>query len=66
MAPFAAVLIERYGLKRVILSAFDPFSCGLLLALAMSQIVGIGRGTTALVMAAIVSTRWSRSGAGWC
>jgi MFS family permease len=55
MAPFAAALIERYGLKRVILSALTLISCGLLLALA---IVGIGTGTTALVMAAIVSTRW--------
>ena len=68
MAPFAAALIERYGLKRVILSALVLISCGLLLALAMSQIwhlvllwgivVGIGTGMTALVMAAIVSTRW--------
>src|ERR1700739_3669717 len=58
MAPFAAALIERYGLKRVILSALTLISCGLLLALAMSQIVGIRTGTTALVMAAIVSTRW--------
>src|SRR3984885_4713945 len=43
MAPFAASLIERYGLKRVILSALMLIACGLLLALAM---------------AAIVSTRW--------
>ncbi len=68
MAPFAAALIESYGLKRVILSALATIACGLLLALGMTQlwqlvalwgvIVGLGTGMTALVMAAIVSTRW--------
>jgi len=68
MAPFAAALIESYGLRRVILSALSLISVGLLLALAMTQIwhlvllwgivVGIGTGMTALVMSAIVSTRW--------
>src|SRR6204780_4591901 len=68
MAPFAASLIERYGLKGGLLSALVLIACGLLLALGMSQIwhlvllwgivVGIGTGMTALVMAAIVSTRW--------
>lgn len=68
MAPFAAALIERYGLKRVILSALLIIACGLLLTLAMRElwqlvfllgvVVGLGTGMTALVMSAIVSTRW--------
>ena len=68
MAPFAAALIERYGLKRIILSALLLIACGLLLALAMNKfwqmvvlwgfVVGFGTGMTALVMSAIVATRW--------
>ena len=68
MAPFAAALIERYGLKRVILSALSIIVAGMLLTLAMTQVwqmfvlwgivVGLGTGMTALVMSAIVATRW--------
>ncbi len=68
MAPFAAALIERYGLKRVILSAIVLISTGLVAAMFMTKLwhlvalwgvlVGLGTGMTALVMAAIVSTRW--------
>ena len=68
IAPFAAALIERYGLKRVILSAIAMIAVGLTGALFMTSlwqlfvlwgvVVGVGTGLTALVMAAIVSTRW--------
>ncbi len=68
MAPFAASLIDRYGLRRAILSAVALIGVGLLLALKMTQIwhlvllwgivVGLGTGLTALVMSAIVATRW--------
>ncbi len=68
MAPFAAALIERYGLKRVILSALSVIAAGMLLTLVMTQVwhlfllwgivVGLGTGMTALVMSAIVATRW--------
>ncbi len=68
IAPFAAALIERYGLKRVILSAIAMIGVGLIGALFMTSlwqlfvlwgvVVGVGTGLTALVMAAIVSTRW--------
>jgi sugar phosphate permease len=68
MAPFAAALIDRYGLRRVILSAVFLIRGGLLLALRMGQVwrlvllwgivVGLGAGLTALVMSAIVATRW--------
>jgi MFS family permease len=68
MAPFAAALIERFGLKRILLSALAMIAAGLVGALFMTQmwqlvlllgvIVGIGTGMTAMVMGAIVSTRW--------
>ncbi len=68
MAPFAALLIDRYGLRRVILSAVFLIATGLLLALEMSEVwhlallwgvvVGLGTGLTALVMSAMVATRW--------
>ncbi|HYA73284.1 MAG TPA: MFS transporter [Roseiarcus sp.] len=68
MAPFAASLIDRYGLRRVILSAVFLIAAGLLLALKMNQVwhlvllwgvvVGLGTGLTALVTSAIVATRW--------
>ncbi len=68
MAPFSAALIERYGLQRVILSAITMILVGILTALVMQQvwhlvvawgfIIGIGSGMTAIVMGAIVSTRW--------
>jgi sugar phosphate permease len=68
MAPFAAALIERYGLRRVILSAIAMIMIGLIATMFMTKlwhlvalwgvVVGLGTGLTALVMAAIVSTRW--------
>ncbi len=68
MAPFAAALIERYGLRRVILSALVMIAAGLIGALFMTRlwhlvllwgvVVGLGTGLTAMVMGAIVSTRW--------
>jgi sugar phosphate permease len=68
MAPFAAALIERYGVRRVVIIAIAMIVTGLLLALVMTKawhlivlwgiIVGIGTGMTALVLSAIISTRW--------
>jgi sugar phosphate permease len=68
MAPFAAALIERYGVRRVVLAAIGLIVTGLLLALGMSRpwhlvllwgfVVGVGTGMTALVLSAIVSARW--------
>ncbi len=68
MAPFAAALIERYGVRRVVLAAIALIVAGLLLALVMNRawhlvalwgfVVGVGTGLTALVLSAIVSTRW--------
>jgi len=68
IAPFAAALIERYGLKRIILGAIAMIVAGLIGALFMTRlwqlvllwgvVVGVGTGVTAMVMGAIVSTRW--------
>jgi predicted MFS family arabinose efflux permease len=68
MAPFAAALMERFGVRNVVLLAIGLISSGLLLALTMTSIwqlflywgaiVGVGTGLTAAVFSAIVSTRW--------
>jgi sugar phosphate permease len=68
MAPVAAALIESYGVQRVVIAAICFIVSGLLLALTMTQVwhlvvlwgivVGIGTGMTALVLGAIIATRW--------
>jgi sugar phosphate permease len=68
MGPFAAALIERYGVRNIVLSAVLLIVIGLLSALMMTElwqlvvlwgvVVGIGTGMTALVLGAIVSNRW--------
>jgi sugar phosphate permease len=68
MAPIAAALIETYGVQRVVIAAIGLIVSGLLLALTMTQVwhlvvlwgfvVGIGTGMTALVLSAIIATRW--------
>ncbi|MEH2469697.1 MFS family permease [Nitrobacteraceae bacterium AZCC 2161] len=68
MAPFAAALMNRYGLRNVTLSALLVVVSSLLLSLAMTKVwqlmllwgvaVGIGTGMTALVLGATVAARW--------
>jgi sugar phosphate permease len=68
MGPFAAALIERYGVRNVVLTAVALITVGLLGATVMTElwqlvmlwgiVVGIGTGLTALVLGAIVSSRW--------
>jgi sugar phosphate permease len=68
MGPFSAALIERYGVRNVVLIAVALITTGLLGASVMTQlwqlvmlwgiVVGIGTGLTALVLGAIVSSRW--------
>ena len=68
MGPFAAAFINRYGVRKVTLSALCLIALGLALSLGMTEIwqlvllwgviVGLGTGLTALVLAATVSTRW--------
>jgi sugar phosphate permease len=68
MAPVAAALIESYGVRRIVIAAITLIVSGLLLALVMTHVwhlvllwgivVGIGTGMTALVLGAIIATRW--------
>src|SRR4051794_19223909 len=68
MGPFAAALMNRYGVRRISLAALGLIATGLLLSVAMDRIwqlillwgvvVGLGTGLTALVLGATVATRW--------
>src|SRR6202166_4009490 len=68
MAPFAAALLNRYGLRNVTLSALLVVVSGLVASLAMTKVwhlmllwgvvIGIGTGMTALVLGATVAARW--------
>src|ERR1700761_5189088 len=68
MAPFAAALMNRYGLRNVTLSALLTVVSALVLSLAMTKVwqlillwgvvVGIGTGMTALVLGATIAARW--------
>ncbi|WP_213774914.1 MFS transporter [Bradyrhizobium sp. dw_78] len=68
MAPFAAALMNRYGLRNVTLSALVIVVLALVLSLGMTEVwqlillwgivVGIGTGMTALVLGATVAARW--------
>lgn len=68
IAPFAAALMLRFGLKRVVALALALIVSGLGLSMIMTQMwqlvlfwgvfVGIGAGMTAIVLGATVATRW--------
>src|SRR6202048_440007 len=68
MAPFAAALLNRYGLRNGTLSAQLIVVSALLASLAMTKVwqlmllwgvvIGIGTGMTALVLGATIATRW--------
>src|ERR1700750_477282 len=68
MAPFAAALLNRYGLRNVTLTAQLIVVSALLASLGMTQVwqlvalwgivIGIGTGMTALVLGATIATRW--------
>ena len=68
MAPFAAALFNRYGLRSVTLPALALIGGGLVLSLGMSNLwqlnllwgvlVGVGTGLVAMVLGATVATRW--------
>ncbi len=67
-APFAAALIDRFGLRRVIPAALTLVAAGSALTLLMTHpwqlfvlwglVVGVGTGSMALVFGAIVANRW--------
>jgi predicted MFS family arabinose efflux permease len=68
MAPFAAALMNKYGLRRVVLVAQTIVAVSLIASLWMASLwqllllwgvgVGVGTGMTALVLGATVATRW--------
>jgi MFS family permease len=68
MAPFAAALMNRYGLRNVTLAALLIVASALSASLAMTKVwhllllwgvvIGIGAGMTALVLGATVAARW--------
>jgi MFS family permease len=68
MGPFAAALIQRYGLRATVVAAVILITAGLGLSTVMTQswqlwltwglLTGIGTGLTALVLGATVANRW--------
>jgi len=68
MAPFAAAMMARFGLRNVVVSALAIIMAGLAASLTMTQawhlialwgfVVGFGTGMTAMVLGATVATRW--------
>ena len=67
-APFAAALMERFGIRKVVMSALTSVGLGALgtiwinapwqLVALWGVVVGIGTGSMALVFAASVANRW--------
>ena len=68
MGPFAAVLMERYGLRAVVCTGLALVGLGMALVTMASQLwqlfvlwslmLGLGTGMTALVLGAVVANRW--------
>ncbi|TCT02507.1 MFS transporter [Paralcaligenes ureilyticus] len=68
MGPFAAILMDRYGLRKVICAALVLVTAGMALATRMTAlwqlvvlwgvVLGFGSGLTALVLGAVVANRW--------
>src|ERR1051326_8229060 len=68
MGPFAAALMERFGLRVVTVGALIPVATGALLTTVMNApwqlyllwgvVVGLGTGCMASVLAATVASRW--------
>ena len=68
VSPFAAALMEKFGMRRVVMSALTTVSIGAFLTIFIHApwqliatwgvIVGTGTGSMALVFAATVANRW--------
>src|SRR5262249_58697792 len=75
VGPFAAALMERFGIRRTVLASLALIGAGVALTSQMRSswqliltwglMVGLGTGTTAMVLGATVVSRWffSRRGA---
>src|SRR5688500_6313766 len=68
IGPFAASVIDRWGLRRMVLAAVALLGCAVALSTGMRSeweltllwgiLVGTGTGVTSMVLAAIVANRW--------
>lgn len=68
IGPFAASVMDRWGLRRVVLSALALLAASVALTTTMRDewqlmllwgvLVGTGTGVTSMVLAAVVATRW--------
>lgn len=68
MGPFAAILMARFGVRNIMVTALTLIACGLALVrqmhafwqlvLLLGVMLGLGSGMTALVLNAVVSNRW--------
>ena len=68
IGPFAAAVMDRFGLRRTMLAALALIAAGVSLTPLMARpwqlillwgvVVGMGSGTTALVLGATVASRW--------
>ena len=68
IGPFAAILLERYGVRRIVCTALCMIAGGIILVTRMTAlwqlvflwgiVLGVGSGLTALVLAATVANRW--------
>ena len=68
MGPFAAALMNKFGIRRMILTSLSVIAFGLVASLYMTSlwqlillwgfVLGIGTGMTAMVLGATVATRW--------
>lgn len=68
MGPFAAVLMNRFGVRRIVLTALLIIATTLVASLAMTQVwqlvlfwgigLGVGTGLTAMVLGATIATQW--------
>jgi sugar phosphate permease len=68
IGPFAAALMERFGVRRIMMSALALLAAGVALTTLMTQswqlvllwgvVVGIGAGVIANVLGAVVAARW--------
>jgi MFS family permease len=67
-APFAAALMERFGIRRVVMTALTTVGTGAFSTIFMTKpwhliglwgvVVGVGTGSMALVFAATIANRW--------
>lgn len=68
LGPFAAIFINRFGLRRIMITAACLIAAAMLLATKVTQlwqlfllwglVLGCGTGLTALVLGAMVASRW--------